>query len=319
MFSNSLFRNLSCIFCAMLFVAIYIRFLCSFNGTDTSTIATSQKYFNTDKLRRIIADRMELLQEMAAVTMHGQNTSTKCSKQKYLSVAPAIGRTGNMFIQISHGLWFAKASGRTFIYPDYADKLLEPFEKSLLHELFCIGTNLGEAARRPWNVHGINRIQKMQQKASQQVKNATNIFTMNSTLEFNRLIGNATIDTAIVPYSSTRTRGSALRGLNIDDHSRNVSTVEATDGSQNKSDDRYFDGHIGKPGPFSSNSPRRLHDDIDQLESTANGGLGTGIVQRGHVRRPVKKDFEMNRELDWLVLSARVRKLVLSIQSMIDL
>lgn len=83
----------------------------------------------------VLRDRFAQLRQVA---FNSRIKALECSNDKFLSIGGAQGRTGNNFIQFSHGLWFASVTNRTFVNPDFANSLFPHVDQSLLKSLFCI-------------------------------------------------------------------------------------------------------------------------------------------------------------------------------------
>lgn len=87
------------------------------------------------EVKDTIYSRFNKLKEYAK---QRRKSSGYCSTEKFLGIGGFQGRTGNNFIQFSHGLWFADATNRTYIMPKDSDALLMPFDQTLFREMFCV-------------------------------------------------------------------------------------------------------------------------------------------------------------------------------------
>ena len=88
----------------------------------------------------VLHERLHRLREIATESRRNATYSplTGCSNSRFLKIGGGDGRTGNNFIQFSHGLWFASMSKRTYILPDFTHRITNHIDLGLLRTLFCV-------------------------------------------------------------------------------------------------------------------------------------------------------------------------------------
>jgi hypothetical protein len=87
-----------------------------------------------------IDGRNRRLREFAVA---GVNPHFTCSTTEFINIpGGAYGRSGNLLIELTHGLWLARRMNRTFAIPPWMYRVIEPFNTSLLSSIFCFRVGL---------------------------------------------------------------------------------------------------------------------------------------------------------------------------------